>query len=95
MWLHRPGAWLPPIVSLTALALALGYAAVAGVAPHTGEHAPARLFQLLMLADALLIAWFAARWLPREPTRAPLILALQLACAAIPVAAIILLESLA
>jgi hypothetical protein len=95
MWTHRPTAWLPPAISLAALAFVLAYAAIAGIAPHAGERAPARVFQLLLLTDAILIAWFAVRWLPREPRGAPRVLALQLACAVVPVAVVVLLESLA
>ncbi len=73
----------------------LGWEASAGVAPHADEGAPARLFQLLMLADAALIALFALLWVPRAPRPAAVIVAFQIACAAMPVALIVALESLA
>jgi hypothetical protein len=93
--LRRPGAWLPIALSALALAVVLGYAAMFGVTqpqPHD-EGAAARLFQLILLADALTIGLFAIRWLPRAPRQATLILVLQLATAAIPMATVVILES--
>lgn len=91
-----PSAWLPMLISAAAMALVLGYAALFGVAgnpqPHD-EGAPARLFQLLLLAEAAVIGLFALRWLPRAPRAAATILALQMVLAAVPVATILILES--
>jgi hypothetical protein len=95
VWLHRPVAWAPPTASLAALLLALGWAAVEGIGPPADEGAPARLFQLLILADAVLIALFACLWVPRAPRPAAVIIAIQMACAAVPVALVLVLESLA
>jgi hypothetical protein len=94
---RRPTAWLPMAVSLLALAFVLGYAAVFGVtAPspqaHQDEGAPARIFQLLMVAQGLLIVTFAARWLPRAPRQATMIIAVQVLVAAVPIVTILLLE---
>jgi hypothetical protein len=94
--LRRPIAWMPLALSLIALVLVLGYAAIAGnvqaASPHD-EGAPARVFQLLMLAAGLAIALFAVRWLPRAPRQSAAVIALQVLVAAVPVAAVVLLES--
>lgn len=94
--LRAPSAWFPLLVSGAAMALVLGYAALFGVASNAqppDEGAPARLFQLLMLAEVALIALFAMRWLPRAPREAAAILALQATLAAVPVATILILEA--
>lgn len=79
---------------MVALAFVVGYAATSGMAVHQGERAPARIFQLLMVAEAVLVAVFAAKWLPRTPKRAMQIIAAHVLAGAIPVAAVIHLESL-
>jgi hypothetical protein len=91
--LRAPTAWLPFAISLVALCLALGYAAVVGVTPNADEGTPARIFQLLMLSQAVIVLMFAVRWLPRAPKPAGAIIALQVLVAAIPITAIIVLES--
>jgi hypothetical protein len=94
-WIRRPTAWLPFAVSLGALAFVLGYAAVSGSVAHQGERAPARLFQVLLLVDAVLIAVFAARWLPTMPKEATRIIAAQVLAASVPIVTVLYLESLA
>lgn len=94
----KPSAIAPVVMSLAAALLIA--ATVTGVVPvppvvtgaHRDEAAPARLFQLLMFLQLPIIAVFAARWLPRAPRPALLVLLWQLAAAAIPIATIIWLE---
>lgn len=93
-WIRRPTAWLPFLVSLAALALVLGCAATSGVASHEEERLPARLFQMLMLAEAALIAVFAARWLPTTPRQAARIITALLVAASLPIVTVLYLESL-
>jgi len=93
--IRRPLAWLPFVMSAGALALVLGFAVLAGPGQPQGhdERAPARLFQLILLGEVLVMANFAVRWLPRVPRQAGLILALQLLAAAVPIATLLVLES--
>jgi hypothetical protein len=94
--LRRPAAWSPLAISSMALALVLGYAALVGTGAPAGTHderAPARIFQLLMAFDVLLIGVFAVRWLPRAPRSAAAIALAQILLAAVPVAALVLLET--
>ncbi|MEO6389290.1 MAG: hypothetical protein ABIT16_11380 [Croceibacterium sp.] len=89
--------WIPLALAATALALLGGYLLTG---PHTpnlviehgvtreDESAVARLWQLLMLAQMLAIAIFAAIWLPKNPRAAGLMMGLQaiaFALAALPV----------
>jgi len=92
--LKQPTAILPIAMSLTALALLVGYAAFVGVTFHKDEGGPARLFQLLILAQIPLMAMYAIKWLPRAPKQALVVLGLQVLAAAVAVGAVIVLESL-
>lgn len=96
---RRPSALLPLIMSVLALLLLLGFLWLAsrGVIPlHTDdgdEGLAARLWQLLMLGQVPLIAWFAVRWIRRRPLQAVLILAVQLLLALASIVPILVLES--
>ena len=63
-----------------------------GLARQADEGAEARIFQLLMLLDAIAIAVFAARWLPVAPKAAVSVIALQVVVAAIPLVTLAVLE---
>jgi len=75
--LKQPSAYLPVAMSLTALAIVLAHVALFGAAREADEGTAAHLWQLLMAAQLPVIAFFAIRWLPREPRRALPVLALQ------------------
>ncbi len=79
--LRRPTAFLPPVMSLAALALVLGHLALFGVVREADEGTAAHLFQLLLAAQLPIIVAFAVEWLPRRPRPAVLVLALQAATA--------------
>jgi hypothetical protein len=72
-------ALLPLAMSIAGLALVLGHVAVSGGVPETDEGTAARLWWLLMGAQVPVVAWFAITWLPRAPTTALVVLALQAA----------------
>lgn len=93
--LRHPTAFLPLAMSAAALALLVGYVTIFGVVgrPDGDEGGAARIFQLLMAAQLLVIASFAATWLPRAPRAALLVLLLQLGAALVPIATVIVLES--
>ena len=93
--IRRPIAWLPFLLSASALALIVGYLVAAGpVTPGSGEEgAPARLFQLILLAELAAIGMFAVRWLPEAPRPASRILAAQVVLAALPIVLITVLEA--
>jgi len=92
---RSPAAWLPLALSGAALALIVGYVAAFGVAtvPGADEGTPARLFQLIIAVEALVIAAFVLRWLPVRPREALPILALQALAFVLPIALIAILES--
>jgi hypothetical protein len=91
--LKQPSAFLPILISLTALAMILGYVTLDGVTRQHDEAAPARIFQLLMVAQIPIVLFFAMHWLPQAPKQALLVLGLQAAAWIVPVATILFLEN--
>ena len=75
--LKQPSAFIPIAMSLAALALALGNAAIFGVVYEADEGTAAHIFQLLMVVQIPIIAFFAIKWLPRAPKETLRLLALQ------------------
>lgn len=90
--MRKPSAWLSLALSLVAIGLILAHVISVGVAPQADEGTEARIFQVLMLLDALVIGAFAVRWLPIAPKAASAVVALLLVIAAIPLIAIAVLE---
>jgi len=81
-------------MSFAALMVILGYVAIFGVVHNQDEGAPARIFQLIMVAQLPIAAYFAFKWLPKRPAQALVVLALQAVGWIIPIITIIWLESL-
>ena len=73
----RPSAWLPVVMSLTALAIVLIHIIRFGAAREADEGTSAHLWQILMAGQVPIIAFFAIRWLPQNPKRALLVLVIQ------------------
>jgi hypothetical protein len=92
--LKQPGAWIPIVMSFVALAMLLGYVAIFGNVHNEDEGAPAHIFQLIMLAQLPIVAYFAIKWLPKRPKQSLLVLALQAVAWIIPILAVIWFESL-
>jgi hypothetical protein len=66
-------------MSLAALSLVAGHAAMYGVVHEADEGTPAHIFQLLMILQVPLVAFFAITWLPRDRRQTLQVLALQAA----------------
>jgi len=92
--LKQPSAWIPLVMSLAALLMILGYVAMFGIVHNTDEGAPAHIFQLIMVVQLPIIAYFAVRWLPKQPKQSLIVLALQAVAWIVPIAAVIWFESL-
>ena len=75
--MKRPSAYLPVAMSLAALATVLSHVVVFGAAREADEGTAAHIFQLLMIAEVPIVAFFAIKWLPRTPIQALQVLALQ------------------
>jgi hypothetical protein len=79
--LRQPSALIPLAMSVAALATVIGYAAMFGTARQADEGTAAHVWQLLMAGQLPVVAFFAIKWLPTEPRRALVILALQVSAA--------------
>jgi len=76
-WWKRPSAWLPVLMSMTALAIVLIHIVRYGTAREADEGTSAHLWQILMACQVPIIAFFATKWLPRNPKPALLVLVIQ------------------
>jgi hypothetical protein len=86
-----PSAWLPLAMSAVALAIIAIQLLTVGATREADEGAAAHLWQLLMVGQVPLIAWFVVRWLPRGPRLAIPVLAAQVLAIAIAAAPVALL----
>jgi hypothetical protein len=91
--LRKPSAWIPLVMSLTALGLVVAYLAFVG-----WDHQPedegtaARLFQLLLAGQVPIVAYFLVRWLEDRPRAALRVVAMQVAAALTPFLLVFFLE---
>ena len=74
---RRPSGLVPICMSLAAVTTILWHIAVSGTAPQPDEGAAAHIWQLLMAGQLPVVAFFAVRWLPKDPRTALQVLALQ------------------
>jgi hypothetical protein len=89
--LKQLSAWLPVAMSLVALATVLGHIALFGSGRDADEGTVAHIWQLLMVAQFPMVAYFAFTWLPRDPGQALSVLALQAGAALAALAPVYLL----
>jgi hypothetical protein len=78
--LKKPTAFLPAAMSIVALLVVVVALATSG-ARQPDEGAAAHLFQLLMVLQLPIIAFFLVRWLRPAPREARRVFFLQMACA--------------
>lgn len=74
--IKQPSAYLPLALSLAALALVLGHAAIFGIVHEADEGAAAHIWQILMAAQLLIVIYFMLKWLLRRPKESLQVLAL-------------------
>lgn len=89
--MKQPSAWLPTAMSLAALVLVPGHAAMFGGVHEADEGTAAHVFQLLMAGQLPLVAYLALKWLPRVPGQTIRVLAPQASLALAACAAVYLL----
>jgi len=75
----KPSGFLPLAMSLVALAMVLQHYARFGIVHEADEGTAAHIFQILMVAQVPVVAFFAIKWLPQQPRQAVGVLALQAA----------------
>jgi hypothetical protein len=80
---RRPSAMIPILMSAVALVIVLIALSTDAPARATDEGIAAHLFQLLMVGQAPIVAFFAVRWFPRDPAHALWVMGAQLLAAAL------------
>lgn len=90
--LTTPSAWLPVAMSFSALALLIGYVSMFGINKQQDEGAAARVFQLLLVGQIPIIAFFAIRWLPKKQRQTVQVLAIQFIAGFLAFATVFFLE---
>jgi hypothetical protein len=78
-FIKHPSAFAPLAMSFAALVTVLLHVARFGVAREADEGTSAHIWQLLMAAQLPIIAFFAVKWVSRNPKQAWTVLALQVA----------------
>ena len=79
---RRPSAFVPLLMSLAASVILAGHLLWVGTAREADEGPAAHLFQLLIVGQVPIVAYFAYTWLRRMPDRALVVLGTQLLAAA-------------
>jgi hypothetical protein len=90
--LRHWSGWVPIAIPVFLLLLGLRYVAIYGVVSQADEGIEAHLFQLLMPVQLVLMAYFAATWLPRAPRGTVPVLALQVLVSAAVFIAVYLID---
>ena len=90
--LRTPSAIIPVLMSGVALATVGIHLVMSSTAPATDEDAAAHVFQLMFVGQAPVVAFFAAKWLPRDPSWALLVMAMQAAAALVALAPVVFFD---
>jgi len=89
---RRISAAAPILMSLMALVVILVALAAGDPAREPDEGTAAHLFQLLLVGQAPIVAFFAIKWLPREPAHSLQVLGAQALAAALALTPLVLLD---
>jgi hypothetical protein len=87
---RRPSAIVPIGMSCVALIVVLCHLALHGTAREADEGLAAHAFQLLLAGQAPVVAFFSAKWLPRLPAEALMVIALQAGAAMLALAPVVI-----
>jgi uncharacterized membrane protein len=79
--MKHPSTFVPVAMSLLALAVVIGHAAIYGIAHEADEGVAAHIFQILMAAQLPVIVFLIVTRLRREPLETLRVLAVQAAAA--------------
>ncbi len=82
MILKHPSAWIPIAMSLIVLmAFFISIAVFGTPVRQPDEGTGAHLFQIWLVLEVLMVAFFAVKWLPQKPKDALRVLSLQIVAA--------------
>lgn len=80
MGIKKVSAWIPIILSLIMLVILGMYLTGVLLPDPTGDEGlGAHLFQIWLVLEAVMIPFFAVKWLPKAPKQALLIIVVQVA----------------
>ena len=65
--LKSPLAWVPILMSSFAFLLIIFYVAIFGIAKNTDEGLAARIFQLLLVGQLPIVAFFVLKYINKKP----------------------------
>ena len=89
--IRRPSGFLPLAMSAIALGMVLAHAAIYGIVHESDEGTPAHIFQLLMVAQLPIAAYFAVTGVPRAPRQTLWVLSMQAGAGLAAIAAVLVL----
>ena len=89
---RNASAAIPLGMSAGAFITVLIHIISSGPGPAADEGTAAHLFQILLAGQAPFVAFFALKWLPRMPSEAMLVIAMQAAAALVALAPVVLLD---
>src|SRR3989344_3716459 len=94
--IKKPSAWIPIVMSFLALSILIVHVLIFGIdlKQQKDEGTEAHLFQILMVGEIPIIAFFLIKWLPKKIKETLLILLLQFISGCIPLAVLFFLENL-
>jgi hypothetical protein len=91
--LKKPLAWIPIALSLAVLATMLVAIAISGLPkPQPDEGVGAHLFQIWLVVEFFMVAFFAVRWLPEKPMQAFSVLVIQIVAVLMPMSIVFFLH---
>ena len=80
--LKHPSAWVPLAASLVVLIIwTISIAAFGAPVRQPDEGAGAHLFQIWLVFEVFMLAFFAIKWLPKAPKQALLIMIFEIVAA--------------
>jgi hypothetical protein len=89
---RRPSAVIPLGMSCIALLTVLIHMLHDSGGPTSGDEPAAHLFQLLMAGQGPFVAFFALKWMPRMPSQAMHVIAMQAAAALVALAPVVFFD---
>jgi len=87
-----PSAIIPLLMSGVALATVVIHLLTSSATHPTDEGAAAHVFQLLFAGQAPIVAFFAMKWLPRQPSQALFVMSMQAAAALLALAPVVIFD---
>ena len=76
--MQKPSAWFAVALSFVMFMIMLSFIFIFGIVEEADEGVGAHLFQIWLVVEACMIAFFLIKWLPQKPKQAFLILAIQM-----------------